>query len=248
MKEVLVVIPYCSSGAQGRELEYAVAGWRRHFREPHKIVLAGEGHPVTKTGDDICCVPSRRVPKRRGQYRQHLDYVSCLRKVRTAFPESTGCIMVADDCYAVRDFDMADVMQLKQQADRINGNPDSGNAWQRDKAKTEARLREEGYPTRNFTTHLPQWFEWARLEELWSRYHMDRESYVVEDLYYNIFCGKGHPLQLHQDLDWIKFGAYSPDITEAQLRRAFAEKIWITNSPDGWTPTLDRLLKEYYFG
>ena len=29
------------------------------------------------------------------------------------FPDSTGFIMVADDCYAINDFDIIDVKQLK---------------------------------------------------------------------------------------------------------------------------------------
>ena len=41
----LVVIPYLASAAQGRELEYAIAGWRRHFKEDFLIVLTGENLP-----------------------------------------------------------------------------------------------------------------------------------------------------------------------------------------------------------
>lgn len=243
---VLVVIPYCSAGAQGRELEYAVAGWRRHFKEDYLIVLAGENHPITETGDDIICVESERVPPSPGNYRQHLDYVSCFKKVRAAFPKSKGFIFVADDCYAVNDFDLTDVKLLKQKADDMGGDPNSTNGWQRDKARTRAKLIEGGYPTRNFTTHIPQWFEWDKLEALWDKYDMGNTSYVMEDLYYNIYYPTRIPLQLHIDHDNFKCGVYRRNPRIDIIRRAFKKQIWITNSPEGWIPALDMMLAEYY--
>lgn len=245
-EQILVVIPYCSNGAQGRELEYSVAGWRRHFKENYLIVLAGEDHPITKTGDDIICIKSERVPQKPGQYRQHIDYVSCFKKVRKAFPNSKGFIFVADDCYAVNDFDMTDILCLKQKADDITCSESSTNAWQRDKAKTRAVLVKGGYPTRNFTTHLPQWFEWDKLEKLWDEYDMENESYVFEDLYYNIYFPTRIPLQLHIDFDNFKCGVYRPNPRLNYITNAFNKKIWIQNSVEGWIPFLDKALADYY--
>lgn len=245
-EKILVVIPYCSQGAQGRELEYAVAGWRRHFKENYLIVLAGEDHPVTKTGDDIICIESERVPPKDGQYRQHLDYVSCFKKVRKAFPDSKGFIFVADDCYAVNDFDMSDVMLLKSRSNDILALPTSDNAWQRDKAKTRKALVERGYPTRNFTTHLPQWFEWNKLEKLWDEFDMESESYVMEDLYYNIYFQTRIPFQLNLDFDNFKCGVYRPNPRMEYIENAFRSKIWLQNSNEGWIPALDKMLARYY--
>lgn len=258
-KPILVVIPYCSQGAQGREIEYAVAGWRKHFKENFLIVLAGEDHPVTKTGDDICCIESPRVPGKEGQYRQHLDYVSCFRKVRQAFPDQDGFIFVADDCYAVNDFDLADVQTLKISGESLlNFDLNSDNPWRRDVAKTRELLLREGYPTRNYTTHLPQWFEWRKLEELWRRYDMDNESYVFETLYYNIYCGDRKPFwKLNFATDHFKCVVNRSDIdtiapgnnvTGLELLKRATEgwKLWIQNTVDGWSPLLDQFLAQYY--
>ena len=246
MNKYLVVIPYCSQGAQGRELEYAVAGWRKHFKENYLIVLAGEDHPVTKTGDDICCVESPRVPGKDGQYRQHLDYVSCFKKVRTAFPESKGFIFVADDVYAVNDFYIGDVKKLKALPNDIFSTANPFNGWEIDTVKTRSKLLELGYPIHNYTTHLPQWYEWDKLERIWEQFDMENVSYTFEDLYYNIYFKDEHPFKLNQELDDIKFGIYRRGITEDQIRNALERKIWITNSPVGWTNELDKILKEYY--
>lgn len=246
---VLVIIPYLASAAQGKELEYAVAGWLRHFKHPLRIVIVGEGLQGLPSWikASVTLVESPRVSDIPGQYRPHLDYVSCLKKVHELVPESVGFIMVADDCYAVNDFDLADVQFLKMLEPSLGGFSEvSPNAWRRDKVKTRNALQKAGLPTRNFTTHLPQWFDWKPLEALWKRYRMDSESYVMEDLYYNTVYKDRLPFQLDRWRDNLKLGVYTKDPDPAELGRAFFHKIWITNSPVGWVPELYNRLENYY--
>lgn len=246
MSETLIIIPWLPSAAQGRELEYAVAGWQRHFRQPHRIVVVGEG--VTgKVPQGAEAVESPRVAAIEGMYRQHLDYVSCFRKVRELYPYTDGFIMVADDCYAVNDFDMVDVRFLKQIADTFVGMEHSPNGWAVDKWRTAKALREGGYPQRNCTTHLPQWYDWSRWEAIVQRFDMTRVSYTIEDLYYNIYYRDRVFFQLDAT-DNLKFGLYEDNITEERIRNVMKRKIWLTNSPVGWSAALDNVLCEYYFG
>lgn len=241
----IIIIPYLPIACQGKELLYAIEGWRRHFKENYHIVVIGEGvHGLD--APDLTCINSERVKELPGQYRQHLDYVNCLRKVRKLFPRSKGFIMVADDCYAVKDFGIKDVKALKMLGPTLDFRPDSTNAWRRDKAKTKKVLVDEGLPTRNFTTHLPQYYEWSKWEAIVEKYHMDRESYVIEDLYYNTYFPDDVPACVKDpDLPY-KLGVYSPAVTQEEIRRAIGEKIWITNSPEGWSPALVTELKRYF--
>ena len=242
--EILVVIPWLPSAQQGKELTWAVAGWRRHFKHPHRIVVVGEG--VTgKVPAGCTAVESPRVADVPGMYRQHLDYVSCLRKVRAAFPDSEGYIMVADDCYAVNDFDMTEVCFLKQIADTFAGVQVAANGWLVDKWRTAQALKAEGWPCRNCTTHLPQFFEWDKWEALVQRYEMDRVSYTIEDLYYNIYYPRRVFFQLCPE-DNLKFGLYEQGITAERIRRVMARKIWLTNSPVGWSADLEAVLAEHF--
>lgn len=243
--KVLVVITYLTKEAQGRELEFAIAGWRRHFKEDYLIVLTGENLPRFD-GDDIAYVESPRVPDSPGNYRSHLDYVSCLRKVRQSFPDREGFILVADDCYAVRDFDLADVKALKYLNDTIDYDPQSPNAWRRDKMRTKHVLQANGYPQRDFTTHLPIWYEWEKLERLWDDFGMDKTSFVVEDLYHNIYYPVAGAAKLDEDSDRYKCGVYTTRPDPLRLRHALDNKIWITNSPMGYVPSLVELLEKYY--
>ena len=242
----LVVIPYFAEGAQGRELEYAVAGWRKHFKEKYLIVVVGDRHPIVDSGKDIMYIKCERVgAQKAGNYRPHIDFVKKFRKVYEKFPDSKGFIFSADDVYAVNDFDIIDVKTLRQNGKRIEIST-LGSAWNIEKKKTLDLLKKEGYPVRNFTTHLPVWFEWDKLIAMFDKYDMDNNSYILEDMYFNIYYPTRIPLQTHIDHDNCKCGVYRPNPRIDYIRRAFNEKIWIQNSVEGWIPALDKMLAEYY--
>lgn len=242
----LVVIPYLPSAAQGRELDYAIAGWQKHFKEKHTIVVVGEGLPKIDL-QGVVCIESERVAPIEGQYRQHLDYVSCLRKVRAAFPGTDGCIFVGDDCYAVNDFDISDVKFLKMIAPEIDFEENSPNPWKRDKMKTKKALIAAGLPVGNYTTHIPIWYDWDKLEELWDKYDMEHSSYVVEDLYFNTFFKDRLPYIINPVTDHFKCGLSDNELhTILAMRKAPSWKIWITNTPEGWMEPLDELLRNHY--
>ena len=244
--KIIVVIPYLPGEGQGREIEYAVAGWRRHFREDFVLVAVGEG--VTgRVPDGVMAIESPRVQDRAGMYRQHLDYVSCLRRVREAFPRSKGYIRTADDCYAVRDFDMADVLVRKTIGEVGRDRIAIPGSWQGDKERTRAALAANGYTTHNYTTHLPQYFEWGKMEALWRKFRMDENSYVDEDLYFNIFEGNRAAVNVHTEEQPYKCGVYRPNPRIDYIEGFIGQLIWITNSPAGWVPQLDMMLAEYYF-
>lgn len=248
MEDILVVIPYFAAGAQGRELEYAVAGWRRHFKINHRIIIVGDYHKVVESGDDITFINCPRVPEIKGQYRCHIDHVNKFRKVLDRFPDSSGFIYTCDDIYAVNDFDLIDVQLLKINSREMGYRPDSSNGWQRDQAKTRALLIKEGLPTLNWVCHLPVWYEWDKLIKIYEKYDCDHNSYVVEDIYYNTYYRNRVPFLLDFERDNLKCGVYRSNPNLKRLPWAFKNKIWITNSPIGWLPELDRALNEHYFG
>jgi hypothetical protein len=243
--DTLIVITYLAEAAQGDELHYAIEGWRRHFLEPYHIVVIGEGVPEPD-GDDITCIESKRVPPKEGQYRAHLDYVNCLRKVRKAFPSTEGFILVADDCYAVNDFTLDDVKTLKCLKGEVDFDPESPNMWRRDKMRTKRALEDILLPCRNFTTHLPIWYEWNKWEAIVKMFRMDEVSHVIEDLYHNYYYTIAPAIVLGEDDDIYKCSVYSSRPNPARLRREAEERIWVTNNPDGWVAPLKELLKEHF--
>jgi hypothetical protein len=243
---ILVVIPYLPGAGQGREIEYAVAGWRRHFKDDFTLIAVGEG--VTgNVPEGVVPINSPRAAAIPGMYTQHLDYVSCFRRVREAFPDSTGFVRVADDCYAVRDFGMDDILAPKTIGEIGFNSIAVPGSWQGDKQRTRVALVAGGYTTHNYTTHLPQWFEWDKLAALWERYGMDKTSYVDEDLYYNIYEGDRAAINVHTEEQPYKCGIYRANPRIDYIEGCIGKRIWITNSPEGWVPQLDMILKKYYF-
>ena len=241
----LIVIPYITGESQGNELRYCIADWRQHFKEPYHIALVGDYHKVVETGDDITYIRCPRIKKTRSdQYLCHLDFVNKFTAALHEFPNTNGFIFCCDDYYAVNDFDINDVKSWKYIGES-NFSHNSHNHWQRDKAKTADKLREEGYTTLNYTTHLPQWYEWDKLLMLWNKYNMASESYVMEDLYYNIYHKDEPLIQLAKD-DNIKLGIYEKNVSAQTIRDALKTKIWINNSVKGWSPMLGQILKEHY--
>ena len=239
--EIPVVIPYLASQAQGRELEYAVAGWRRHFQEPHHIYIVGDYHPVTQTGDDITFVPCPRVADIPGQYRPHLDHVNKFRLMMELLgPDCQGFIYACDDMYAVRDFNLADVKRPKVadiQIPPIDWERQTG--WWRDAGKTREYCLENGWPVNNWVCHLPVWFDFDKLFSLEVR----DESFVWENLYYNKYFPKKEPARVGDRCKWkYEVKTSSPGIDTAERARA----IWITNANCGWSPELETILKNHY--
>ena len=247
--KLIVAIPYLAKGAQGRELEYAVAGIRKHFLyDEYFIVIVGDHHPIVESGEDIgfvVCPQIEEVPE--GMYRPHLDHINKILALKEAFPGHRDFVWQADDVYAVNDYDMIDVCFLKAVSKEIeNGDPYSENGFKRDKARTKAALLANGRPVHNYTTHLPRYYRMDFIKELIEKYDLTHNSYVLEDLYFNTFFPTKVPFVLSFDKDNLKCGVYRSNPRIWAIEEAFTNKIWINNSPEGWIPELDKLLAEHY--
>ena len=240
---VLVVIPYLASGAQGCELELAVAGWRRHFKERYLIVVVGDWHPVVETGDDIYFIDCPQVPETPGQYRPHIDHVHKFREVRKHFPDSAGFIYTCDDIYATADFNLRDVMTPKMPvrgfffgiSRSFGGVPD----WASDKQKTGDLCFRAKLPVRNWVCHLPVYYEWDRLIDMYDRHNCDNISYIAENIYFN----EKYPDEIDA-FDEMEF--HDEVKTEKPNLRPIGSVMWISNSIGGWSKELEEILKKHY--
>lgn len=259
MKKIPIVIPYFRGGADGKELEWCVAGIRRHFVEPYGIFLVGDYHPIVETGDDIIYIFCQRVgePKNPDNYRPHIDMANKFRFANGWLHgaidfdveyRTDGFIWYTDDYYAVNDFGLGEVAMPKIHAWEIFGDAQSINGFRRDKARTKALLEAGGYPVMNWTTHTPQFVEWDKMMAMFDKYDIEEHSYVIEDMYFNIYQGKRLPILLDVISDTFKFGIYAPHPDRDALARAFDTKVWITNSPTGYVPELIEAMDHYYFG
>ena len=246
MDKIIVVIPYFNAQAQGKELYYSVAGWRKHFKEKFLIVIVGDYHPVVETGNDIVFIECPRVKDVPGEYRAHLDHVNKFKTVIEKYPDMKGFIYTCDDIYAVNDFTIDDVVIPKIRENEISSLPTSRNAWRRNNAKTKALLKKEGLPVKNYVCHLPVYYEVDKLVAIWDKYDCYRNSYVVEQLYFNTYYKDVEPVHIKASEKRYKFGINKKHWHIDDFRRAMSETVWINNTVYGWTNRLGILLSQYY--
>ena len=241
--KVIVAIPYLAKGAQGNELELAVMGWRKFFKEPYQIVIIGDPHPVC-SDPDITFIECPRVTPIPGQYLPHIDHVHKFRKLREHFPSSRGFIYTCDDIYPTADFTMGDVLMPKYPESGFNFqvghwktmNPDE---WYTDKLKTGELCQNNGVPVRNWVCHLPVYYEWDKLLSIYDRFECDHTSYIVENIYFNIeYPDNPHAVSCLEFRDEVRTA--HPDISP------IGSKKWVTNANCGWSLELEDILKKHY--
>ena len=239
----LVLIPHLPSAQQGHELILAIAGWRKHFKADFTLALMGEGLPQI---DGVINVESPRVPDVPGEYRAHLDYVSCARKARAMFPDTDGFIVAGDDVFAVNDFTYEDVLLPKvQELSLPTKGTEHPNPWRRNLVKTGILCEKERFANFNWTTHLPHAYRWDRLFEIYDKHDCDHCSFTIENLYYNCFLPDQRPVLLHRDDKWKYEVAFTP-LYKPDLYRAFETKTWVTCSEHGWSEELELELAKHY--
>ena len=245
--KILVIIPYLAKDAQGTELELAVTGWRKHFKEEFHIVIVGDYHPIVDTGDDISFIKCPRVKwPGKGNYWAHIDHVNKFRAVFNAYPHSEGFIYTCDDIYAVKDFTFEDVKKPKARKMQIEGSYTSANAWVVDNYRTKKILMKNRLPTINWVCHLPVYYEWNKLFGIYDKYDCDEKSRVVEQLYFNTYFADSDYVVIEEEPNDYQYKVWNAKTDIEGLREAIGKKMWISNSVKGWKGEMESILREHY--
>ena len=149
-------------------------------------------------------------------------------------------VFAADDNFAVKDFDEAWIRNLRYLTDNPFGIPPAAG-WPLDTYFTMCKLQDLDLPQRNWTTHLPCWFDFDKLIDMLDRFEMDKQSYNLEDLYFNLYHGNDeaeldapYKFFLSQENDWMDLDA------------AMKQRMWICNTVEGWSEEMEKKLMCYY--
>lgn len=244
MDKFLVIIPYLAREAQGREISFAIAGWHKHFLAPHRIVVVGD-YPTLLDGQECDFIPCPRIAPVEGQYLPHLDIIHKIDQALIRYTDYDGFIYTCDDIYAVNDFGPEEILFPKvQDAVMPMVADDEGNGWWRDLGRTRDVCQKNGYGLRNWVCHLPVFYERSKYEYIIEKYGCRETSYVVENLYFNVFWNNRVPLVLSKgnNLKYPVQGFFNKN----EVAAAFREKIWIYNSVSGWCDELAAMLDEHF--
>lgn len=243
-KETLIVMPYKQSGSQGNEIRLALNGWRKFCQFKYYFIVIGEFDESLKNEFPwVHFIKCKSIEKKEGQYNQHLDVQHCMEIVMKRYSQIyNGFIWMVDDNYAIKPFNLDDITTVHYHNTTFVGNEKCPKSfWKYDKWKTRQLLDREGLPHYNYTTHYPCYFEFNKLKEIWNRYNMMNESYVLEDVYFNYFKHK-EPILDNE----IRLGIWNNDIFKNEFQKAVDNPNikFMCNSVEGWSKELeDNLMK-----
>ena len=237
--KTLVVLPYRQRGSQGNEIRLALNAWKKFCRFDYHFAVIGEFDDNLpnefKWVDFIYCPNTNNTTD---QYNPHLNIQHSMEVAMELYgDEYNGFIYMTDDCYAIKEFDLIDILTIHylnlEQNPTTNNNP---AYWSHDKWKTKNLLDKEGLPHINYTTHYPFYFEFSKLAEIWDKYDMRHVSYVPEDMYFNYFVHE-RPVQV----DGIRLGIWNKTIYETKFENAVHNKNikFVCNSVWGWSKELE---------
>ena len=250
---IYVVIPYVSVGAQGSELEYAIRGWLRHFKEKEfRVVVVGDWHPcLVKFKKGVEYLPCPKVHE--VQFNSYLPHIDIVRKIHAFlrnYITATEFIYAADDVYAVDDFSLESVRTPKWRLSNVPSVHHTASGWALDLGHTHEVLRRYEFPERCYVTHAPVLFESNLFWALSDVFGLADRSYVFEDLYFNIMRPEAERLDL-SDMDKlalyiINYGLKAPTIEEVRRDVERWNPIWLNNGVQGWSEGLEQYLKEHF--
>lgn len=250
-EEVLVVLPYSQTGSQGRELQLALSAWRKFCTFNYHFVVIGEfGESLESLKEEfpwVEFITSKKMDKKPDQYNQHLDVIHCFEKVIKKYrTKYTGFIWMVDDNYAIKPFDLEDILTVHYQEPAIIGNKNApATYFLHDKWKTRQLLDRENLPHVYYTTHFPCWFDFEKLLEIWANFKMYTQSYVLEDVYFNYFP---HPEPVQVDSIKLDISSFSNLMRDFPLAVHNPHIKFINNSVNGWSKELEDRLEEIITG
>ena len=244
-----VLIPYIRQESQGNELELAIAGWIRHFKETFRITVIGDHHPcVERFGHMVHFLGQMRTFQYQcpGQYVAHIDIERKVRAFLIENPDTDLFVLTSDDTYPLRDFTLEDI---RTPAWRMTNMPmirESANWWVLDLSKTHEALRELELPEYGYVLHQPRVYETKPYNAIVDYFGMTETSFVMEDLYYNIVRPMGRRRDLSQKAKrWhfiMDFGLTKATKKELEDLVREYDPIFLNNGVDGWCEDLERYL------
>lgn len=238
-QETLVVMPYKQSGSQGNEIRITLTGWEKFCQFKYHFIVIGEFDESLKQEFPwvrfIDCPTKEKVE---GQYNPHLDIQNKFKIVMNMYSQLYDeFIWICDDYYPVKPFDLSDITSVHYHNKTFIGNEKAPKSfWNYDKWKTRQLLDKEGLPHYNYTTHYPCYLEFKKLKEIWDKYNMMNESYVMEDIYFNYFSHEEPILD-----NTIRLGIWDRGIFERDFQKAVDNPNikFMCNSVEGWSKDLE---------
>ena len=242
MEKKLVVLPYRETGSQGDEIKLALSCWKKFCQFDYHFVVIGEFNNQLKKEfpwvEFIYCSFPEQNDK---QYMPHIDIQRKMKVVMEKYRgKYDGFVYMSDDKYAIKPFNLKDITTVFYKGHSFNGNKNNPACyWAHDRWKTRQLLDAENLPHVDYTTHYPYYFEFSKIDEIWTKFNMLNESYALEDVYFNYF-----PHEKPIPVSNILLRIWYRPIFDKEFNKAIENPDikFVSNSVEGWSKELENEL------
>ena len=237
-KPITVVIPYCSSEAQGHELLFALRSWDKNFRELHNIVVIGDSESWF---DDemLTFIPLERVSDN-----PQVNVMEALKVAIESDVVSDRFIWTNDDIYLIAPIGL-DYISIP----KITGTllPDKHNGHYRENMKrTIEFLRRSDFPIFNYGTHTPVIFDKEKIVSLLEEFpEIGVGDCLFSSIYFNAYAVE-KPLLLDWKTDGILLPVISQSPDPEMFMRLFNNKVFMNNATSGYSQFLEDVLRKLF--
>ena len=222
--ETLVILPFDQKFTQGNEIKLCLNAWKKFCTfEYHFIVIGEFDNSLTiefpwvefiyyPTTNNSCTNTFNKIYNLGNYYSSYQNF-----------------ILIFNNQYAIKPFTLEDIKTTYYLSNEIK--EDSN-----DSQKTKKLLLEQKYSIVNYSINYPIYFNFNKIFELDKKYNLQKENYILENLYFNIFS----PNEVIQ-IDNIRLNIWNNDIYKEYFQEALINKNikFICNDIDGWSEELE---------
>lgn len=222
--ETLVILPFDQKFTQGNEIKLCLNAWKKFCTfEYHFIVIGEFDNSLTiefpwvefiyyPTINNSCINTFNKIYSLGNYYSSYQNF-----------------ILIFNNQYAIKPFTLEDIKTTYYLSNEIK--EDSN-----DSQKTKKLLLEQKHSIVNYSTNYPIYFNFNKIFDLDKKYNLQKENYILENLYFNIFP----PNEIVQ-IDNIRLNIRNNDIYKEYFQEALINKNikFICNNIDGWSEELE---------
>lgn len=240
---ITVVIPFVAALAQGNELQLALRGWERNFREDFNVVIIGDRAPWMDDNiiDVIECECVGNNPP--------IDIAHKMLMAIESDLVTEKFIWANDDQYLISPCMLADFETLKCTG-KLGEKSFGGQLYQQNKKRTFDTLKENGLGTWDFSSHIPVVFEKQKLKECIEFFNLTETPMLITTLYFNSWFLGYVPLRIDTqsslENDNIKIGVYRENADMDKLKQLMPSKKLISNSESGWSNKFSAIINDIF--
>lgn len=184
-KKLAVVIPYLKAAAQGKELLYAIRSLAKNFREDFVVVVIGDKEDWFS--DEILHIEHACMSRN-----PQADVVDKIKQILIDERISESFVWSNDDIYFVTPTTLEDIQKPKTAGELIF-NPSEKGIYNSNRGETIKALQSKGYPARNFSTHLPFFFEKEKMIQVFETFPRVADGLLLSSVYFNMHVDESEP-------------------------------------------------------